>query len=149
MDKLPCVDHGGKGNLRGYQTCWYNGRYIGKHVKALILHSGQPPDGRHACHTCDNPRCIEPTHLFWGTRSDNMQDCVAKGRHANNLSNVYHGNWCAGEDKPNARFQEQDIIEMRRLYAAKVTQVEIARLFSCRQSDVSRIVRRKAWANVR
>lgn len=38
------------------------------------------PEGKEACHRCDNRRCVRPSHIFIGTRSDNMQDCIAKGR---------------------------------------------------------------------
>jgi hypothetical protein len=49
----------------------------------LMLSITEPvPDGRmYACHSCDNPKCVNPKHLFWGTNSDNMKDCVAKKRH--------------------------------------------------------------------
>jgi len=50
---------------------------------ALLLSKGPPPNNDwtlHACHTCDNPGCCRPEHLFWGTREQNMQDMGKKGR---------------------------------------------------------------------
>ena len=38
------------------------------------------PVGTLVCHRCDEPRCCNPAHLFWGSQSDNMADCAAKGR---------------------------------------------------------------------
>jgi hypothetical protein len=49
---------------------------------ALEAADGPIPDGLHVLHTCDNPPCFRRRHLFLGTRSDNMQDMVRKGRHA-------------------------------------------------------------------
>lgn len=40
----------------------------------------RPEKGQEACHKCDNKLCVRPDHLFVGTRSDNMRDCVRKGR---------------------------------------------------------------------
>ena len=47
---------------------------------ALWLRGIHVPSGFDACHTCDNPVCVNPDHLFVGTRKQNMQDARAKGR---------------------------------------------------------------------
>lgn len=46
------------------------------------LVNGAIPDGLHVLHTCDNPPCINPSHLYVGTNSDNVADRDAKGRAA-------------------------------------------------------------------
>lgn len=64
----------------GYGRYCLNGadRQASRH--ALILATGQDPEDLHALHSCDNPRCCNPKHLRWGTRAENMQDMVARGR---------------------------------------------------------------------
>jgi hypothetical protein len=47
---------------------------------SLQLATGQTGAGLYACHHCDNPGCINPAHLFWGTQADNMRDARVKGR---------------------------------------------------------------------
>lgn len=72
--RVPCVDHGGAGNSGGYASCKFDGRYIGKHVRAMIHKTGGQPAGMQALHHCGNPRCVNPQHLFWGTQTDNLND---------------------------------------------------------------------------
>lgn len=51
------------------------------HRVAWILTHGEIPPGMYLCHTCDMPRCVNPSHLFLGTQVENMRDCVQKNRH--------------------------------------------------------------------
>lgn len=46
---------------------------------------GAIPDGMYVCHTCDDPRCVNPDHLWLGTARENAQDGIAKGRMAQNI----------------------------------------------------------------
>ena len=54
----------------------------GAHRVAFRETRGEIPDGFDVCHHCDNPPCCNPVCLFAGTRQENMDDCVAKGRQA-------------------------------------------------------------------
>jgi hypothetical protein len=54
-------------------------KMLASHASWLI-HFGPVPDGLEVCHTCDNPECTRPDHLWLGTHGDNMRDAFSKGR---------------------------------------------------------------------
>lgn len=65
---------------RGYGIFTVNRRNFVAHRLAFQVATGIDPGELLVCHTCDNPPCCNPAHLFLGTNSDNMRDMVAKGR---------------------------------------------------------------------
>lgn len=124
-----CVLFTGHIEANGYGKT--GGRWA--HRIALEQKLGRPiARGLDACHTCDIRRCINPGHLYEGTRRQNMADCSLRGRH-----NKPHG-----EDHWRAKLTAEAVAEMRRLHAAGLAMVDLARAYGVHPATVSRIVRR-------
>lgn len=71
----------------GYGVLGYRGEPKKSHRAAYEVWVGPIPEGLCVCHRCDNPPCINPAHLFLGTRADNNKDRTAKGRAARGMRN--------------------------------------------------------------
>lgn len=65
----------------GYGEVFKSGRMHPSHRASWELHVGPIPDGLFVLHRCDNRPCVNPGHLFLGTKGDNNRDTVSKGRH--------------------------------------------------------------------
>lgn len=65
-----------------YGNFWDGMNNVGAHVFSYTLAHGFIPNGLYVCHSCDNPRCVNPAHLWLGTNADNTHDRDLKGRNA-------------------------------------------------------------------
>lgn len=78
--KKDCIEWVGSLDPKGYGRLRIGGGVtIKAHRLAYLLHHGYLPD-LFICHSCDNPSCVNPDHLFAGTIQDNHKDMVRKGR---------------------------------------------------------------------
>jgi hypothetical protein len=85
-----CWNYTGSIINTGYpQICWReNGRKRYKLAHRIIFEQfkGPIPEGREVCHSCDNPRCVNPEHLWHGSRAQNMKDAFDKNRTKNTFT---------------------------------------------------------------
>ncbi len=114
------------------------GGYVRAHRAAWILTHGPLSAGIVVCHDCDTPACVNPKHLFIGSSKDNVDDAMAKGRMKN----------YRGEKHINSKLTRFEVVEVRRLCAAKVDQRLIGRMFRIGQATVSDIYKRRSWAHI-
>lgn len=77
------------------------------HRASYLLHRGEIQSGMDVCHSCDNPGCINPAHLFLGTRKENMQDAVSKGRQARGEKVKPKSGYRYGDDNPARKYRER------------------------------------------
>lgn len=75
-----CWEWTGARYSQGYGAFCYLGRQWHTNRLAWLFTNGPIPDGLQVCHTCDNPSCCRPDHLFLGTQTENLQDASSKGR---------------------------------------------------------------------
>lgn len=71
---------------KGYGRVIYKGKKYKPHRIIKAIETGVDVDDipakLYACHKCDNRRCVNPDHIFWGSNKDNVRDCIRKGRWA-------------------------------------------------------------------
>ena len=114
------------------------------HRLSWEMHKGPIPDGLLVCHSCDNPPCVNPAHLFLGTTTDNMRDMVAKGRSGGQR----HPHLVRGERNGAARLTVQDVLAIRTRLAAGETQSALARSFNVSRGTIRLVGLRVTWDHV-
>jgi len=83
-----CLEWLGARIQGGYGQLGYKRQHLLTHRIAWELIHGDIPEGLDVCHHCDNPCCIDVNHLFLGTRKENAQDALKKGRLKPSIDNL-------------------------------------------------------------
>jgi hypothetical protein len=103
------------------------------------------------CHTCDNPPCVNPAHLFSGTNADNQQDAARKGRMASGLRNGAHvrpERRPRGEQHGGAKLTSEAVIDIRVRVGKGEQRLALAQEFGVSPSLIGKIARGQGWAHV-
>jgi DNA-binding XRE family transcriptional regulator len=124
--------------LQGYGRFKVNGIPYIAHRFSYELRHGPISHDLFVCHTCDNPKCVNPHHLFAGTSQDNHADMIQKQR------NVH------GTAHPLAKLQEDQVIQIREMYATnQFHQGDLAHLFGVSKTLIGNIVNYRTWRHIK
>lgn len=131
-------------NAKGYLQVWFEDkaylltRLILEHrlERKLVYGMDNRLTDECALHHCDQRFCINPDHLFLGTRTDNAKDRDRKDRQAR------------GETQGSSKLTEKDVLEIRKLRSLGVTQTELGIRFGTSQGNIWHIVHHSSWKHI-
>lgn len=107
------------------------------HRVSWEIYNGEIPEKMQVLHYCDNPACVNPSHLFIGTNADNVIDKVKKNRQ----SRIF------GWKNPNTKLNAEKVLQIRRMYLRnKFGFQSLAKMFGVNDKTIMSILRRETWA---
>ena len=125
------------GQSKGYGTFWVTSRNYGAHVISFRIANPNINIVGEILHTCDNKICVNPKHLTIGSHSQNMKDAALRGQIDK------------GEDCHNARFSEENILEIRRMFTTGYYSInELAERWHTTRRAIQLIVYRQKWKHI-
>jgi len=135
-----CIDWQGYKNNTNYGRLRLDGKktLITRWVATLV--HGEPKKGQWCLHSCDNPPCVNPDHLRWGTPKENCDDKFARNR-----ANSHKPK---GSKHSQAKLTEEQVLAIRKAVADGTKQNVIAEQYGIGTGHVSFIVNRKLWSHI-
>lgn len=139
------------------------GKVVGAHRFSWQADRGvEPPPDRFICHRCDNPACVNPDHLFLGTRQENVDDMMRKGRHVapsgeRNGARRHPERFAEaraahrGEGSGTAKLTAAQVMEIRRRFKAGESRTQLAKAFAhtgVTYDAIKQLIRRATWAHI-
>jgi hypothetical protein len=125
------------------------------HRFSFEMLNGCIDDGLNVCHSCDNPSCFNPSHLFAGTQKENIQDMIRKNRAHDRSqcskrgdehpSRTQRERLKRGSEHYSSKLKAEDVIYIR---LSDKKGVELALLFGVSPAAISSVRHRKCWTHI-
>jgi len=126
----------------GYGGFYIDGKTTTAHRAGWILFKGDVPKTIEVCHKCDNPKCVNPDHMFLGTHEENMKDAWRKERFSNRKIQ-------RGEEVGTSKLTNNDVLEIRKLHSGdNKTMGEIAAIFDVTKGTIWKVLSGRSWKHV-
>lgn len=113
------------------------------HKASWLIHKGEIPQYMCVCHSCDNPICTNPDHLWLGTHQENNDDKMNKGRNR----------WAPppvkkGEENASSKLKEEQVREIKAFLKSGRSSYSLGKQFGVAKITIQRINRGETWAHV-
>lgn len=151
---------------KGYGHIKVGGKMLRSHRLSWEIRNGPIPNGLRVCHSCDNRRCCNPSHLWLGTDADNIRDRDAKGRQTTPRGDrngsrtrpdkvprgFKHGSHTKPQSRPRleshgcAKLTREAASEIRTLWRGRVeTQTSMAQRFGVSRRAIQMVISGETW----
>jgi hypothetical protein len=129
----------------GYGLFSFNGTLQGAHRVSFLINIGAIPKGQIVMHKCDNRACVRPSHLKCGTQSENIKDCVSRGRH---ISQINRDAIPRGERSGGHKLTSSQVLDILSRPLRFGLASSIAKEFNISHPAASDIIKRKSWTHL-
>lgn len=132
----------GNKNRQGYGIFFDDsGKEVRAHRYSYFIEYGHLDKTKYVCHTCDNPSCVNPKHLWEGTAKDNNEDCRNKNR-------AKYPPDQKGENHSQHKLTEDDVLFIRQEFKAGVSQADLMRKYNMSRNTIHKICKNKTWKHI-
>jgi hypothetical protein len=136
----------GYGRVNGLPYTGRQSALLTHRVSWFLTYGEWPAAGMCVLHRCDNPPCVRPDHLFLGTKKDNTQDMVQKGR--GKAGAQPFGSRTHGTRNAHAKLNEAQVVEMRQRAAGGEHYRDLAVEYGISATRCNGIINGQGWRHV-